>query len=262
MRRYLMCPPSHFAVTYAINPWMNPGQPTDTERAVRQWRNLRATYLELGHSVEEIEPVPGLPDMVYAANGATVLDGIAYGAKFAYPERAGEASLYLERLAELGFTPVAPTATNEGAGDILVTSRAVLAGTGFRTTLAAHHEFQEVVGRAVVSLQLVDERFYHLDTALCVIDEDLIAYYPPAFSPGSRAALEHLFPDAILASDADAKVLGLNAVSDGTHVVMAPEARDLAAAIQARGYTPIPVDTTELLKGGGGAKCCTLELRR
>ncbi len=256
-----MCPPTHYTVVYQINPWMHPEEPTDPELAMRQWETLRDTYLELGHQVDLIDPLPDYPDMVYAANGATVVDGVAYGASFTYPQRQAEGPAYLARLAELGFTPVEATATNEGEGDMLVTSKAILAGTGFRSSVAAHHELQEAVGRAVVSLTLVDPSYYHLDTALAVIDDDLIAYYPPAFSPGSRSALEHLFPDAIIASDADAKVLGLNAVSDGTNVIVAPAARDLAEALQARGYNPIPVDTSELLKGGGGAKCCTLELR-
>lgn len=262
MRHYLMCPPTHYTVRYQINPWMHPDQPTDTALAMRQWETLRDTYLDLGHTVELIEPLPDYPDMVYAANGATVVDGVAYSARFTYPERQAEAPAYLTRLAELGFTPVQAQHTNEGEGDMLVTSRAVLAGTGFRSSVAAHHELQEAVGRAVVSLTLVDPSFYHLDTALTVIDDDLIAYYPPAFSPGSRSALERMFPDAIVASESDARVLGLNAVSDGTHVVVAPGAKDLAQALRERGYTPLPVDTSELLKGGGGAKCCTLELRR
>ena len=256
-----MCPPTHYTVVYQINPWMHPEEPTDPGLAMRQWENLRDTYLDLGHQVDLIEPLPGYPDMVYAANGATVVDGVAYSASFTYPQRQAEAPAYLARLADLGFTPVEATAINEGEGDMLVTSKAILAGTGFRSSVAAHQELQESVGRAVVSLTPVDPSYYHLDTALAVIDDDLIAYYPPAFSPGSRGALEHLFPDAIIATDADAKVLGLNAVSDGTNVIVAPAAHDLAEALRRRGYQPIPVDTSELLKGGGGAKCCTLELR-
>lgn len=256
-----MCPPTHFTVSYAINPWMHPDEPTDVDLAVAQWERLRQTYLDLGHTVEVIDPLPDYPDMVYAANGATVVDGVAYSASFTYPERQGEAPAYLARLAELGYTPVEASAVNEGEGDMLVTSKAILAGTGFRSSVDAHQELQEAVGRAVVSLRLVDPRFYHLDTALAVIDDDLIAYYPAAFTPGSRKALEHLFPDAIIATEADAAVLGLNAVSDGTHVVVAPGAHGFAAALRSRGYTPIAVDTSELLKGGGGAKCCTLELR-
>src|SRR5690242_13433370 len=218
-RRYLMCRPTYFTVNYIINPWMHPTVPTDTDLAVRQWTTLRDAYLELGHTVEQIEPIPGLPDMVFSANGATVIDGIAYGAQFRHPQRAAEAPAYLDRLAELGFETRAAKATNEGEGDLLLTEKYLLAGTGFRTEHAAHAEAQEVFGRPVVTLQLVDPRFYHLDTALAVLG-DTVAFLPEAFSPGSRAVLRRLFPDAIEAEVADAEWLGLNAVSDGKHVVL------------------------------------------
>lgn len=261
-RHYLMCPPTHYTVSYEINPWMNRSVSTDADLAMSQWETLRSVYRELGHTVDLIEPLPDYPDMVYAANGATVVDGIAYAAKFRHNERAGEAPAYLAWLADHGFEPVEAAETNEGEGDLLFTEKVILAGSGFRTLTSAHAEAQEIFGRPVVSLNLVDPRFYHLDTAMCVIDDDVIAFYPPAFSAGSRRTLRHLYPEAIEATDADAQALGLNAVSDGTHVVLAPEARDLAAQLSERGYQPIPVDTSELLKGGGGAKCCTLELRR
>ena len=80
-RRYLMCEPIHYTVSYEINPWMDKTRYTDADLAVRQWRTLRDTYLDLGHTVETIDPIPGLPDMVYAANGATVLDGVVYSAQ-------------------------------------------------------------------------------------------------------------------------------------------------------------------------------------
>lgn len=260
-RHYLMCPPTHFTVSYEINPWMNAKVATDAQTAMVQWEGLRQVYLDLGHRVDVIDPLPQYPDMVYAANGATVIDGVAYSAKFRHNERAGEAPAYLAWLAERGFTPVQANETNEGEGDLLFAENVILAGTGFRTSTAAHDEAQEVFGRPVVSLQLVDPRFYHLDTAMVMLREDLIAYYPPAFSPGSQKVIRHLYPDAIVASEVDAGALGLNAVSDGTHVVHAPDATDLAAAVRERGMEPIAVDTSELLKGGGGAKCCTLELR-
>jgi N-dimethylarginine dimethylaminohydrolase len=109
-------------------------------------------------------------------------------------------------------------------------------------------------------LRLVDPCFYHLDTALFALD-DTIAYFPEAFSPGSRAVLERMFPDAIAAGPADAAVLGLNAVCDGRHVVLDAAATGLISELRRRGYEPVPVDLSELRKAGGGAKCCTLELR-
>jgi len=265
-RHYLMCEPTHYTVSYEINPWMDRTRATDTALAVQQWRRLRDTYLDLGHTVDTIEPVPGLPDMVYAANGATVVDGVVYSARFRYPERQPEGPAYQKWFADRGYVTHTAAATNEGEGDMLVAGDLVLAGTGFRTERAAHAEAQELFGHPVVSLELVDPRYYHLDTALAVLSSDpaapQIAYYPPAFSAGSLAVLQQLFPDAVLADDDDAAALGLNAVSDGRHVVVAPRATHLAGALRERGYEPLPVDTSELLKGGGGAKCCTLEIRR
>lgn len=261
-RHYLMCRPEHFAVTYAINPWMDPAAGADAGRAVEQWEALRAAYLSLGHEVSLIDPVEGLPDMVFAANGALVVGGRAYGARFTFPERAAEGPAYADWLRKNGFPDVLlPEHTNEGEGDFLTLDHVILAGTGFRTDIAAHQEAQEFLGRPVVTLRLIDPRFYHLDTALFPLGGANVAYFPGAFSPGSRAVLERLFPDAVIADEADASVLGLNAVCDGRNVVVNAEATGLIGTLREHGYEPLPVDLSELRKAGGGPKCCTLELR-
>ena len=150
---------------------------------------------------------------------------------------------------------------NEGEGDLLVAGDRLLAGTGFRTDPEAHAEAGATLKLPVVTLELVDPRYYHLDTALCVLGSNEIAYFPGAFSPQSQATLRELYPDAIIATADDAAVLGLNAVSDGLRVVLPVEAVALAATLRARGYQPVPVQLSELRKAGGGPKCCTLELR-
>ncbi len=262
-RTYLMCPPAHFAVTYAINPWMRPDEPADAGLATRQWERLRQVYLGLGHEVRTIEPVPGLPDMVFAANGATVVNGTVLGARFRHQQRAAEAWAYLDWFRASGWPAVrVPAYYNEGEGDILVAGRTLLAGYGFRSEQDAATELASVFGMPVVSLRLTDPRFYHLDTALCVLDATTAMYYPAAFDDAGRAALGSMFAELIEAKDEDAEVLGLNAVSDGYHVVLAAQATGLARQLSARGFAPVPVDMSELLKAGGGAKCCTLELRR
>jgi N-dimethylarginine dimethylaminohydrolase len=261
-RRYLMCRSTFFAVDYAINPWMDPTAPVDTELAVAQWTALHETYLRLGHRVDLIDPLPGLPDMVFAANGATVIDGIVMGAQFRYPERTAEAPAYLEWFARNGFEVHEAKAVNEGEGDLLLAGEFLLAGTGWRTEHAAHAEAQECFGRPVITLQLVDPRYYHLDTALTVLGPDNIAYFPGAFSAGSQAVLRRLYPEAVIATAADAAALGLNAVSDGRRVVLPAAARRLADTLASKGYEPVPVDVSELHKAGGGPKCCTLEIRR
>ena len=262
-RSYLMCPPAYFDVSYAINPWMRPGAPVDRRRALRQWTALRDVYLSLGHSVSEIRPVPGLPDMVFAANGATVIDGTVLGVRFRYPQRDGEAAAYLSWFRSQGYLGVHEAAdVNEGEGDILVAGDTILAGHGFRSDAAAAVQLGAVFGRPVVSLRLVDPRFYHLDTALCVLGPATAMYYPAAFDDEGRAALAAVFTELIEAKDEDAEVLGLNAVCDGRHVVLAAQAAGLARSLAVRGFVPVPVDMSELLKAGGGAKCCTLELRQ
>ena len=260
VRHYAMTPPTFFAVEYAINPWMDTSTPVDTHRAMDQWESLRQTYKELGHTVELVEPVAGLPDMVYAANGGLLVNGRAVVAKFAYPQRAGEAAAYSEWMTRHGFDPVETRYVNEGQGDLLVVGSIVLAGYGFRTDRRAHDEIVAAVGMPLVSLELVDPRFYHLDTALAVLDDRTIAYYPPAFSDESRARLQDLFPEAIEVATTDAFVLGLNAVSDGLNVVHPAAATGFAEQLSDAGFVPIGVDLSELLKGGGSIKCCTLEV--
>ncbi|PWK73450.1 N-dimethylarginine dimethylaminohydrolase [Streptomyces sp. CG 926] len=261
-RRYLMCPPAHFKVTYSINPWMDPTKPVDLPLALAQWEDLRDRYRSLGHIVETLEPDPALPDMVFAANGALVVDGRVLGARFAYPERTAEAARHLAWFRAAGYPEIhEPSHVNEGEGDFAVTEHYILAGRGFRSSPLSHDEAQEFFGRPVIGLDLVDPRYYHLDTALSVLDGDEIMYYPEAFSPGSQGVLRRLFPDALIADGRDAAALGLNAVSDGLHVLLPQAATGLLEPLRDRGFEPVPMDLGELLKGGGSVKCCTQELR-
>jgi N-dimethylarginine dimethylaminohydrolase len=264
-RRFLMCRPEHYTVAYRINPWMNPEDPTDTSVALGQWQQLHDTYVSLGHEVELIDPLAGLPDMVYAANGGFTLDGVAYTARFTYPERQPEGPAYGEWFREHGFRVHEAQEVNEGEGDFLLVGDAILAGTGFRTSVESHAELAGVTGREVVTLRLVDPRFYHLDTALAVLDpagaDANIAYLPEAFDDASRAELRRRYPDAVEVGIEDARWLGLNSISDGRNVVIASRATGFEASLRERGYTPIGLDLAELLLGGGGVKCCTLELR-
>lgn len=261
-RTVLMCRPEYFSVVYRINPWMDPQLPTDTSLAVRQWEVLYQTYLDLGFDVQLIDPIDGLPDMVYAANGGFVIDGIAYGASFTYPERQPEGPAYMDWFREAGFDVRVPEEVNEGEGDFLLVGDRILAGTGFRSASNSHEEVARIFGREVVSLHLVNPSFYHLDTAIAVLDDTNIAYLESAFDEESLVKLRALFPDAIIATEEDAAVLGLNSYSDGYNVVIASRAKDFERQLRERGYNPIGVDLSELLLGGGGVKCCTLELRR
>jgi N-dimethylarginine dimethylaminohydrolase len=238
-RRFLMCPPTYFAVRYSINPWMHPAQPVDVLQALAQWQQLHDALLGLGHRVHLMPADPDLPDMVFTANG-----GIVIGDRGLVP-----------RFRQARYV-------NEGEGDFLLTGEHILAGTGLRSDPRAVDEVQDYFGRPVVALQLVDPRFYHLDTALARLDDETVVYWPDAFAPKSQEVLRELFPDAILATERDAAALALNMVSDGSTVIMTTECDVLAERIVERGFVLVRVSTSELRKAGGGAKCCVLELHR
>jgi N-dimethylarginine dimethylaminohydrolase len=261
-----MCPPEHFTVEYAINPWMDTEVAVDAGLALQQWDTLRTTLTDLGHLVHVLDARPGLPDMVYSANGAFSVDGTVYGARFKYPQRADEAvahQAFYTTGAQWRF--VAPEQVNEGEGDFAYLPGAyggiVLAGYGFRTDPAAHAEAQEALGRPVVSLKLVDPAFYHLDTAFAALDDRHVTYYPGAFSPASQRILAQLFPDALLADREDAEAFGLNLVSDGRHVILNTEATGMGRKVRDAGYLPVHVNLSELKRGGGSVKCAVAELR-
>jgi N-dimethylarginine dimethylaminohydrolase len=283
-RSYLMCRPEYFTVDYAINPFMNPDEPTDTALALRQWEALCDTYRGLGHDVELLDPVAGLVDMVFAANGGFTLGGRAYVASFAHRERRPEAASFQAWFEAHGFEthgfevpgltgahePAETTGAvvNEGEGDFAFVGGVILAGHGFRSSIDSHARLGRIFDREVLSLRLVDERFYHLDVALTVLDSGAdagparIAYLPSAFDAEGRALLASRFPDSIIVTEAEAALLALNSVSDGLHVVVAHEAHGYISALTAAGYVPVPVDLSELRKSGGGVKCVTQELRR
>jgi N-dimethylarginine dimethylaminohydrolase len=260
-RAYLMCSPEFFDVRYRINPWMDPARPVDRRRARSQWNALVDAVRALGHTVEIFDPEPDLPDMVFAANAGFVLGGRVLGAHFRHSQRRPEEAPYRRWLERHGFTVYPATEFSEGEGDFALARGMLLAGWGFRSTPAAHREAQEFFGCPVVSLELVDPRYYHLDTALAVVDDRTVAYYPAAFSPGSRAVIKRLFGDIIEVSAADAAVLGLNALSDGHHVILPAQATTLASELAERGFVPLAVDVSEFRKAGGGPKCMMLELR-
>lgn len=256
-----MCRPDHFDVYYSINPWMDPQEPVDRALALSQWETLRATFDGYGHRVDVVPGEPGLPDMVFAANSGLIVGDRAMSARFTHPERAAEGPAYHRWFAQRGLIELVEAAEiNEGEGDFLLVGERMLAATGFRSSLAAHREVERYFDLPVVSLELVDPRFYHLDTALMVLDDTNIAYFPPAFSAESQAVLAGLYPDAIRATDDDAVVLGLNGVSDGLNVFISSRAENLAAELRGQGYNPVGVELSELLKAGGGVKCCTLEI--
>jgi N-dimethylarginine dimethylaminohydrolase len=257
----LMCRPTHFEVTYEINAWMHKDDPVDPQLAMAQWQGLRDIYASLDYRVRLIEPVAGLPDMVFTANGALVIDHKVMLPRFKHPERQNETRRFEAWFSGHGYDTCMPRNEFEGEGDCLYAGGTIFAGYGFRSSRQSHPELESFFDRPVVSLRLTDPRFYHLDTAMCPLTDDTLMYYAPAFDAESRGALQRHFRYLIEASEADAAGFGLNAVSDGQRVVLSAAAVGLIERLTEHGLEPIGVSMTEFRKSGGAVKCCTLELR-
>jgi N-dimethylarginine dimethylaminohydrolase len=274
----LLTDPAHFEVSYRINPWMQPcawaEDPAGYFAAARRSFQALATALTAAGAQLEIMPgVAGLPDMVFPANAAVVLDRSALVARFRHPERQGEEQHHQEHfraLMERGFLlEVAQFPANcfqEGAGDCIwdATRGRFWTGYGQRSTRQAADEVAAFFGQEITALELVSPRFYHLDVCFCALSGGEIFYYPPAFSAASLAAIRDVVApeDLIEATDEDAARFNVNAVNVDDRLVMASASPRLVARLGERGYHVSEVDLLPFIMSGGGAYCMTLRLDR
>ncbi|HEV2364524.1 MAG TPA: arginine deiminase-related protein [Caulobacteraceae bacterium] len=271
----LMTDPARYEVAYAINPWMRPADwsasPAAHAHAARSaWSRLKAALEAAGARVVVMEGEAGLPDMVFPANAAVVLDGKALIARFRHPERAPEALPFaraFERLQKDGLIgDVARTegVFQEGAGDAIWdrSRRLFWVGSGPRSSPASAQLIGEHFGAPTVSLALATERFYHLDTCFCPLAGGEVLYYPPALTKAARGRFFDLVPasERIEASDEDADAFSVNAVSLGRTIIMARPPRRLADQLAERGYEVVGLDLSPFILSGGGAFCMTLRL--
>ena len=274
----LACPPAHFAVIDVKNVFMA-GQlgRVDRARAAAQWDALCATWRRLGLAVHELPAAPGREDMVFTANGAIVLPRAGGGAdvvlsRMNHPSRQAEVPLLAAWLRAHGFAPrelPAGCGRLEGHGDVLLVPgrRLLLGGHGGRSGLAALAAAADALDAPLVPLPLVGDVFYHLDTALAVLDEESVLLHPPAFRPEALAALSTLFPRLIEADAREARedlacnAHALPARADGRVPVIVPaQAERTAARLAAEGYEVVPADVSEFHKSGGSVFCLKLEL--
>ena len=264
--RFLMCPPTHYDVDYVINPWME-GNVHRSAKAVAaaQWQQLQEVLA--GHArVEQLEPQPGLPDLVFTANAGVVVDDSVVLARFFHPERQGEEPWFQQWFASQGYrvTLLPADLPFEGAGDALLDRSGgwLWAGYGFRSELAAHPLLAEALAVEVLSLRLMDERFYHLDTCFCPLSDGTLLYYPPAFDFYSNRLIETRVPAAkrLVVGEADALAFACNAVNVGRSVILNQASAGLRHQLETRGYDLVETPLSEFLKAGGAAKCLTLRL--
>ncbi|HYP03925.1 MAG TPA: arginine deiminase-related protein, partial [Cyanobium sp.] len=264
--RFLMCAPDHYDVDYVINPWMAGNlHRASPELAQAQWRGLH-DLLESLADVELIAPRPGVPDLVFTANAGVVVDDIVVLSRFMHAERRAEEPFFLEWFERQGYRVhrLPDDLPFEGAGDALLDRSGgwLWAGYGFRSELDAHARLARWLEIEVLSLRLIDERFYHLDTCFCPLEGGHLLFYPPAFDTYSNRLIERRVPEAkrIAVPEDDALQFACNAVNVGASVILNRASEPLKQRLQSAGFQVLETPLTEFLKAGGAAKCLTLRL--
>jgi N-dimethylarginine dimethylaminohydrolase len=274
----LMCRPEHFAVLYAINPWMDPKSWARDDRVLaaasaREWSVLHRTLTKLGATIELIPSVPALPDLVFTANAAVVLNGTALLARFRHPQRQAEEPHFEATFRALkarggvrSITRLPDDIVLEGAGDcVFDASRDMFwMGYGPRSDRAARAVVEDVFGTRTVALELIDPRFYHMDTALSPLPRGEVMYVPSAFTPAGRAEIrDRVAPELRIEITAeDASRFAANAVCLGDVVLLSRCSERLRAELAERGYRVRPAPLDSFLRSGGSAFCLTLALDR
>lgn len=273
--KLLMCEPVHFAVSYSINPWMDPARWVSDEQAVatQQWLALHEALAQTGAAIERVAPQPGLPDLVFTANAAVVLDGTALVARFRHPERQGEEPVFtaaFEALRARGLIERVAAMPDgivmEGAGDCLFDEARNLfwMGFGHRSERQAAEAVEATFGVPVVPLQLTNPRFYHLDTAFCPLPSGDVIYHAGAFTDEGRAVIAERVPEGrrVVLSDTEAAQFSANAVCVGRTIVMSRCSEGLRKRLGRRGYDVVATPLDTFLQSGGSAACLTLRLDR
>jgi len=257
-----MCPPKHFGVLYEINPWMHREVAVDVERAHDQWEGLVTLLRDAGAEVEVIDPHPDWPDMVFTANAGIVNGRQFVPSHFRNPERQGETPIFAAWFDEREYAVdhLPDELDHEGAGDALPFGNVLVSGYRWRSDAASHAVLSKLTNVAVRSVELVDERYYHLDITFCPLDDRRALVVPDAWDSYGQRVMRELVPEAIVLDADEAAMFSANSVVVGTNVVMPSCSARVGRQLEAWGFDVAVADVGEFLKAGGGVRCLTLAL--
>ncbi|NIO11383.1 MAG: amidinotransferase [Deltaproteobacteria bacterium] len=261
--RLLMCPPIYYGIEYEINPWMRRNEPSDPEVAKEQWRMLsRLLQDEMDVDVTLAEPIPGLPDMVFTANAGLVWEETFIPSKFRHEVRRGEVAHYEEWFQVRGYDIVHLPGDDffEGEGDILFCGDRFYAGYLIRSEIHPHEKIAEILQHEVLSLELTNKWFYHLDTCFCPLGGNRAMYYPGAFDSYGVKVIESHISTLVPVPEAEAMRFACNAIVDGSNIVMNDGCPEVKSSLEKLGFTVYQTPLSEFIKAGGSAKCLALKV--
>src|SRR4051794_25165399 len=261
-RRYLMCPPEHFGVLYEINSWMSKEVAVDRDLAREQWETLVRNLQDAGAQIELMEPHVDVPDLVFTANAGIVNGRQFVPSRFRHPERQGETPFDVAWFTEHGWRvdELPLGVAHEGAGDALPFGNVLVSGYRFRSDAASHAYISKLTGAAVRSVELVDERLYHLDITFCPLDDRRAIMAPLGWDSYGRKVMEALVPEPLVLDDDEALQFCANSVVVGSTVVMPVCPPRVGKQLEAWGFEVVVTPMSEFLKAGGGCRCLTLSL--
>jgi N-dimethylarginine dimethylaminohydrolase len=258
----LMCPPDHYGIEYEINAWMDKTKQADRELAVQQWNGLREKLEAAGAKISIVDPVEGLPDMVFTANAGLVHHNRIVLSRFRPEPRRGEEPLFQKRFEANGrdVTLVPEDTFFEGAGDALFCGDTLVAGYRQRSDARGLQLLGEILDCRVMPLELIDPYYYHIDTCFCPMAPGVAMYFPGAFDDYGQRVLGATVDQLIEIEESEAKHFAANAVVVGKTIVTNAGCPNLHEKLRAAGYDPIETPLSEFVKAGGSAKCLTLRL--
>jgi len=264
---FLMCAPDLYDVDYVINPWMAGNvHAASRELAVEQWTELYEAVTQVAN-VRLVEPQPRSPDMVFTANAGLLRGNEVAISSFFHPERQGEEPYFREWFRDNGYKilEIARETPFEGEGDALFSEDGsrLWAGFGPRTTELSHQALREAWDIEVVGLELVDPRFYHLDTCFAPLSNGFVMYFPAAFSADALREIEAFYSaeKRVVVDEADALRFACNAVNVGETIILNRIGAELSQRLKAIGFQVVQVELSEFLRAGGAAKCLVMKLR-
>lgn len=267
--KVLVVDPSHFTVEYVINPHMKDHiGSVDKDAAYAEWAHLKEAYQSVGLETHVLEGQQGLPDMVFCANQSLpyisesgnkkVIMSIMH-ADQRKPEVAHVQKWYEGNGYEIIELDSAEIHDFEGMGDAIwhYGKKLIWGGYGFRSSLDAYSVVSETYEVPIIALELLDNKFYHLDTCFCSLDENSALIYPEAFTNDGLELIHALIPNVIEASTYEAEQLfACNATSaDGKNVFIQEGCTEVNNELEKTGFVVHQFSTGEYLKSGGSVFC-------
>ena len=260
---FLMCPPDYYEIAYEINPWMSLRRSVDKAKAASQWNHFYELLTkQIKVKVELLNSVPGLPDLVFTANGGLVRKRIFVRSNFRHKERKAEAGYFEKWFKKKGYLikTIAQPFCLEGEGDALFMGQELYTGFHFRSDVEAHDALSGYLRASYFALELADKRFYHLDTCFAPLDEKTALVYLPAFEAYAQLVLLENIPDPVRVPEKEALCFACNVVVAGRNVVIPSGCPETTRELENRGFHVYALDFSEFIKAGGAGKCLVLKI--